>query len=135
MGIVIKQSLLALILASVLGCSSPYSQSDKPLENISVRDINSYAIASCYTFLTNPYLMDQGDAFASAVLQRSQLDPVELAGLIEAVRTFSKENALPVIRSESLVDEDKTLPVLFCSEVIYDSAVKVEIGKLRTDYN
>ncbi len=79
--------------------------------------------------------MDQGDAFASAVLQRSQLDPVELAGLIEAVRTFSKENALPVIRSESLVDEDKTLPVLFCSEVIYDSAVKVEIGKLRTDYN
>ncbi|BFM06014.1 hypothetical protein [Halioxenophilus aromaticivorans] len=79
--------------------------------------------------------MDQGDAFASAVLQRSQLHPDELTGLIDAVKIFSEQNPLPVVRSENLADGDKTLPVLFCTEVIYDSAVRTEIDKLRANYH
>lgn len=122
-----------MILAAVLlvvGCATSGINKNK-IEVASIqKDAHSYAVASCYAFLPNPFLKSQGDAFASVILQRSQLHPNDLAGLISAVKQYMLNTNEAVTRVEREGAEDKSVPVLFCSEVIYDDKVAMEIERL-----
>ena len=105
------------------------------------RDVESYAIASCLTQQTEPYLKDQGDAWASVVVQRMHGDIEVLAGIAEQVQRESTKGAngdMAVMRDETRPRQGKPLPVLHCGEVIDRAAVRAAIQKaiaaLRPSY-
>src|SRR5256885_5566908 len=57
------------------------------------RDVESYAIASCLTQQAEPYLKDQGDAWASVIVQRMHGDIEVLAGIAEQVQRENTKGA------------------------------------------
>lgn len=124
-----KLSIIALVFY-ITGCSLGYSKDTSTVDTKIIRDLQAYAMASCYTYLSDPYLSDQGDAAASVVIQRSNLHPNDLSALISAVKDYSIKNKQPTMRSENLTAAEKELPVLFCSEVIFDEKVNTEIDRL-----
>lgn len=89
-----------------------------------LRDVESYAIASCLSFQPNPYLKDQGDAWASVVIQRMKGSPAALADLAEHVKVETARGDVPIIRDETGMGPDKPLPLLFCVEIIDHPAVR-----------
>jgi hypothetical protein len=93
------------------------------------RDVEGYAIASCLAGQDQPYLKDQGDAWASVIIQRSkgELDP--LTGVAEAVKAEIAKGDMTVIRSERQPMNGKPLPVLYCVEIIDAPRVRAAIGK------
>lgn len=102
------------------------------------RDVESYAIASCLTQQTEPYLKDQGDAWASVVVQRMHGDIEVLAGIAEQVQRENTNGDMAVMRDETRPRQGKPLPVLHCGEVIDRPAVRAAIQKaiaaLRPSY-
>lgn len=102
------------------------------------RDVESYAIASCLTQQAEPYLKDQGDAWASVVVQRMHGDIETLAGIAEQVQRENTNGDMAVMRDETRPRQGKPLPVLHCGEVIDRPAVRAAIQKaiaaLRPSY-
>ncbi len=102
------------------------------------RDVESYAIASCLTQQAEPYLKDQGDAWASVVVQRMHGDIEVLAGIAEQVQRENTNGDMAVMRDETRPGQGKPLPVLHCGEVIDRPAVRAAIQKaiaaLRPSY-
>jgi hypothetical protein len=102
------------------------------------RDVEGYAIASCLTSQTEPYLKDQGDAWASVVVQRMHGDIDVLAGIAEQVQRENATGDMAVMRDEARPAQGKPLPVLHCGEVIDRPAVRAAIQKaiatLRPSY-
>ncbi|WP_206199449.1 hypothetical protein [Parasulfuritortus cantonensis] len=94
-----------------------------------LRDVEGYAIASCLARQDRPYLMDQGDAWASVIVQRMKGDVNVLAGLAEQVQAESARGRMAVIRDEANPGKDKMLPVLYCSEIIDRPTVRAAIEK------
>lgn len=91
------------------------------------RDVEGYAIASCLVSQSNSYLKDQGDAWASVIIQRMQGDPGILLDIVEQVTLEVENGNMAVIRSEVEPEQDKILPVLFCNEIIYQPKIKSKI--------
>ncbi|WP_230590878.1 hypothetical protein [Delftia acidovorans] len=102
------------------------------------RDVESYAIASCLTQQAEPYLKDQGDAWASVVVQRMHGDIEVLVGIAEQVQRENTKGDMAVMRDETRPGQGKPLPVLHCGEVIDRPAVHAAIQKaiaaLRPSY-
>ncbi len=126
--------LCALLIA---GCAPKSDLRGAPRPEV-LRDVEGYAIASCLTKQSLPYLKDQGDAWASVIVQRMKGNLDALAGVAGAVAQEAGKGEMAVIRSESGVAKDKTLPVLYCGEIIDQPAVRAEISKaiatLQTAY-
>lgn len=110
----------------VVGCTPKINAIGEPRLDI-LRDVESYAIASCLTKQSSPYLKDQGDAWASVIIQRMKgsLDP--LTGIAEQVARESAKGEMALIRNEG--GTDKPLPLLYCGEIIDKPAVRAEISK------
>jgi hypothetical protein len=66
----IAMLLLALLAA---GCTTKTDTVGSPRPAV-VRDVEGYAIASCLVNQFEPYLKDQGDAWASVIVQRMKGD-------------------------------------------------------------
>ncbi|RZJ57709.1 MAG: hypothetical protein EON49_15210 [Acidovorax sp.] len=102
------------------------------------RDIESYAIASCLAQQTNEYVKDQGDAWASVIVQRMKGDFDALAEISEQVKRESAQDKIPMMRDESNPMRSKALPVMHCGELIDRPAVRAAIQKavvaLRPSY-
>lgn len=102
------------------------------------RDVEGYAIASCLANQAEPYLKDQGDAWASAIVQRMKGDLDALAGVAETVKRENAAGNMAVIRDEAHPEKGKALPVLHCSEMIDRPAVHIAIQRaistLRPSY-
>lgn len=122
--------ILVLVLISLLaaGCA-PNENPDGPPRTLVQRDVEGYAIASCLTNQAEPYLKDQGDAWASVIVQRMKGDLEPLADLAEAVKRESQTGTMAVIRDASQPTSGKPLPVLYCGEIIDMQAVRVAIQK------
>lgn len=129
----IKIFVLSLILLIITGCSLGYSN-----RAIIQQDMEGYAIASCLTYQPSSYLEDQGDAWASVIVQRMKGGIEVLSDLSEAVRKEVEKGEMAVIRSEGVDTRDKELPILYCNEIIYKSsiqeAVRVSIERLQPHY-
>lgn len=121
----------------LVGCG-PAVDDRAALRSAVLRDLEGYAIASCLADQTDPYLKDQGDAWASVIVQRMKGGVDALAGIAEQVNRESAVGDMAVIRDESQPQKGKTLPILHCSEVIDRPAVRLEIQKavvaLRPSY-
>lgn len=92
-----------------------------------LRDVEGYAIASCLASLSNSYLKDQGDAWASVIVQRMSGDPSFLLDIVEQVAIEVEKGNMAVMRSDVEPEQDKMLPVLFCSEIIYQPKIRGKI--------
>jgi hypothetical protein len=93
------------------------------------RDVEGYAISSCLTNQKDPYLKDQGDAWASVIVQRSHGDIEQLKPVASAVNTETAQGHVAVMRVESDPAHGKELPVLTCAEIIDAPRVREAIDK------
>ena len=119
----IAMLLWALVAA---GCTTKTDTSGSP-RPVVVRDVEGYAIASCLVDQSQPYLKDQGDAWASVIIERMKGDLEVFAGLAEQVKLETAKGEMAVIRNEAEPGADKALPVLYCSEIIDKPAVRAAI--------
>jgi hypothetical protein len=78
-----------------------------------LRDVEGYAIASCSTYQTHPYLQDQGDALVSALVQRMKGSIDCLPGIAEKVKAEVDRGRIVIVRDESNAGRDKELHLLY----------------------
>jgi hypothetical protein len=93
------------------------------------RDVESYAIASCLVAQDQPYLKDQGDGWASAIIQRSKGSLDVFMSVAAAVKAELAKGHAAVIHSESEQTKDKLVPVMSCGEIIDSPSVHAAIDK------
>lgn len=102
------------------------------------RDVQGYAIASCLTFQKQAYLKDQGDGWASVIVQRSKGDINALTAVAAVVKKEVAKGDMAIIRNENGPAQDKALPVEYCFEIIHtpsvSSAIKRAVKKLKPSY-
>ena len=99
------------------------------------RDVEGYAIASCLVNQPQPYLKDQGDAWASVIVQRMKGDISVFASLAEQVKRENAKGKMAVVRNEASPGKDKALPVLYCNEIIDRPGVRAAIEKSVAELN
>jgi hypothetical protein len=92
------------------------------------RDVEGYAIASCLVAQDQPYLKDQGDGWASAIIHRGKGSLEAFMGVASAVKAELAKGNMAVIRSENET-KDKPLPVMHCGEIIDAPSVHTAINK------
>lgn len=93
------------------------------------RDVEGYAIATCLSQQSEPYLKDQGDAWASVVVQRSQGDIELFHPVQQAVESELKKGNVAAIYQEGDTKHSKPVPVLYCAEIIDAGEVRAAIAK------
>lgn len=121
---------IALLLSALVaaGCTPKTDTIGSP-RPVVVRDVEGYAIASCLVNQSQPYLEDQGDAWASVIVQRMKGDLEVFAGVAEQVKLETAKGDMAVVRNEAEPGADKALPVLYCSEIIDKPSVRAAIQK------
>lgn len=129
----LKLSIALVLLARIsLGSSGAFARTTLQ------RDVEGYAIATCLSHQNEPYLRDQGDAWASVVVQRSHGDVELLHPVQEAVEAELKKGHVAAIYQENDPRHSKTVPVLYCAEIIDEaevrSAIDTAIKKLAPAY-
>ncbi len=125
--------IVVLLLGVVVaGCAPQVSTVGAPRPEV-LRDVEGYAIASCLTMQVQPYLKDQGDAWASVIVQRTKGSLDVLIGVAEQVKRETAKGNMAVIRDEIGPGKDKSLPVLYCGEIIDEPAVRAAIQKAVTE--
>ena len=120
--------VITLIVLILTGCVTNKITNDIPRSE-ALRDTEGYAIASCLIFQSNSYLKDQGDAWASVIIQRMKGSPDVLGGIVEQVKLEINKGDMAVIRDDVTPGQDKVLPVLFCNEIIDSPGVRAAIRK------
>jgi hypothetical protein len=122
---------LALFLLCVVvgGCAATRTSVQQP-DRGTLRDIESYAIASCLWNQRNAFLQDQGDAWASVIIQRAKINIESLTNIAAQVKTETEKGEIAVIRDEIGPNKDKSLPVLYCYEIIDKPTVRAAIQKV-----
>lgn len=94
-----------------------------------LRDVEGYAIASCLANQDQPYLKDQGDGWAAAIVQRAKGGLDALTAVSTVVKAELAKGKMAVIRNETGPQRDKPLPVLYCGEIIDVPSVRAAIDK------
>jgi hypothetical protein len=127
-----KYLLIAIAVSATMACA------DARARDAVQRDVESYAIASCLVAQKEPYLHDQGDAWASAIIQRAKGELDALTAVAAAVKAELAKGNMAVIRNEAEPMKGKALPVMYCTEVIdapsVRSAINTAIKKLEPAY-
>lgn len=93
------------------------------------RDVEGYAIASCLVAQDQPALKDQGDGWASAIVQRSRGGLDQFTAVTAAVRAELVKGNMATIRSETEPGNEKRLPIMYCAELIDTPSVRAAIDK------
>ena len=126
------RALLFFMSFAAAGCAPSANSIGSPRTEV-LRDVEGYAIASCLTYQAEPYLKDQGDAWASVIVQRMKGDLEALADLAEQVKRQNEAGNMAVVRDETRPEKGKTLLVLHCGEIIDRPVVRVAIQKAVAD--
>ena len=126
--------VLLLLGLAVVGCVAEVETIGAPRPEV-LRDIEGYAIASCLTNQTQPYLKDQGDAWASVIVQRMKGSLDVLTSIAEQVKRENAKGEMAIIRDEAGPGKDKALPVLYCNEIIDRPSVRSAIQKAVATLN
>lgn len=117
------------VLALISGGCAMNSSLDTSQRSAALRDMESYAIASCLTLQPQQFLKDQGDAWASVIVQRMKGSPEVLAGIFEEVQAENLKGDMAISRDESGKGPDKALPLLYCYEIVGKPGVRTSIQK------
>jgi hypothetical protein len=120
--------VLLVLLVTATGCATA-NRLAEPRSPV-LRDAEGFAIASCLAHQNDPYLKDQGDGWASAIIQRGEGNLEALTAISKTVKAELAKGDMAVIRVESpSAAVDKPLPVMYCSEIIDKPAVRNAIKK------
>lgn len=121
-----------ILCFAVTGCTSTVDPLGNPRPDV-LRDVEGYVTATCLSSQPQAYLKDQGDAWASVILQRMKGSLDVLADIAEQVKLETAKGDMAVIRDEVGPEMDKALPILYCSEIIDRPAVRAAIQKAATE--
>ena len=119
-------------------CCAAMSTSDAYARSPVQRDVEGYAIASCLAAQDQPYLKDQGDGWASVIIQRGKGELDALTAVAAAVKAELAKGGMAIVHNEDGPIKDKPLPVLYCSEIIdapsVHAAINTAVKKLAPSY-
>jgi hypothetical protein len=118
----------ARCLLIAAACCAAMSTPDAYARSAVQRDVEGYAIASCLASQDQPYLKDQGDGWASVIVQRGKGGLEALTAVAAAVKAELAKSVMAVIHSEEGPVKDKPLPVMYCSEIIDKPTVRAAIN-------
>jgi hypothetical protein len=118
-----------LILIALLSTQCVAASKSEDNREQALIDAEGYAIASCLTLQSETYLKDQGDGWASVIVQRAHGDIELFFRISEAVKLEAKKGKMAAIRDESNPGKDLLLPILYCNEIIYEPAIHSAILK------
>lgn len=93
------------------------------------RDVEAYAIASCLNYQNQPYLKDQGDGWASAVIQRFKGELDDLTTVAAVVKAEVLKGDMVVIPDETVPECEMALPVAYCFDILNTPSVHAEVEK------
>lgn len=121
--------VLSILLTLVITTWLPATHAAATSPAQMLRDAESYAIASCFANQSHAYLKDQGDAWASVIVQRSQIRPDALADIALQVKAELRKGNMAMMRDETRPQQDKSLPLLYCGEIIDLPAIRKAIQR------
>ena len=116
------------VLAAICAVCAATSDAE-PARSRVQRDVEGYAIASCLSYQAEPYLRQQGEGWASSIVQTGKGDVAVLARLAEQVQRELPKAPMAIIPSESGVGHETALPILYCHELIDRPALRAAIRK------
>lgn len=93
------------------------------------RDVEDYAVATCLTKQNEPFLKEQGDLWADAIVQRSHGPIEDFSSVADAVIADVTKKPIALARQESDPMHAKPVPILFCAEIVDDKPVRAAIDK------
>jgi hypothetical protein len=100
------------------------------------RDVEGYASATCLTLQEEDYLRQQGQGWASIIIQRGYGDIGHWLPLIESVRAQLKEEPVSMIIGDG--PAAKPVPIFHCAEIIdkprVRAAIEAAITRFKPDY-
>ena len=126
------------VFAALNACATTQN---KPISghNAASHDLEEYAIASCLFYQQQPFLKDQGDGWASAIIQRSKGKLDGFSAVADAVKMEISKGDMVVIRAENEPGHEKALPVAYCFELLNTASVRLAVEKatkqLESSYN
>jgi len=118
----------ALLVAVTFTCGSLWTGRAEARSDVQ-RDVEGYAIATCLTKQSDPTLKDQGDAWASVIVQRAHGDLDPFHAVQDAVEAALKKGTVPAIHNEQDPKHSKPVPLLYCAEIIDEPTVRPVIDK------
>ena len=86
--------------------------------NSTRRDVESYAIAACLGQQPSPFLKDQGDGWASNIVQRSDVNLPLFRKLDTTVKAEVARGHMATVIVDSPPMTVKRLPIQYCAEII-----------------
>lgn len=102
------------------------------------RDVEAYAIASCLTYQQQPFLKDQGDGWASAIIQRFKGELDDLIAVAAVVKMEVSKGDMVIIPDETSPEREMALPIAYCVDILnalsVHAAVRKSINKLEKFY-
>jgi len=118
---------LVLFILITSGCTRHIDTAQTDMR----RDAERYAIAACLAQQNHPYLSEQGQDWAGAIVQRAQLDFDVLKKLSTAVRQEPAKGNMAVGHrdSEPVGKGDFAMPVLYCAEIIDTPLIRAAIER------
>lgn len=82
------------------------------------RDAEDYAIATCLTTQSSPYLRDQGFGLGAIVVGRTGGNVERWAGLVKAVKAELAGRPMLTIHGDGPVGVEKAMPVAQCLQLL-----------------
>lgn len=110
-----------LTLALLVG---PESRASTTLRTSQHRDAEGYAIAACLTYQKSPFLKDQGDGWASNIVQREAFEFRPYGRIADAVKAALTRTPMAMIIVENPPMTQMFLPIQYCAEIIDVPAVR-----------
>ena len=121
------QKQLLLLLVS-LAASSIYA-SDLDQTSNTLHYVNGYAVASCFAQLNDPFLKDQGDRWAGAIVQYSgRYDFDILLPVAQAVKKEVAKQEMIIVTDDNHPKLGKELPLFYCYDIVLKPAVRAAIN-------
>lgn len=91
------------------------------------QDVEGYAVATCLTGLDDAALRDQGDGWASIIVQRGFGNVEDWQPLVDAVKSATSRKSMAVIKGDEI--SSKPMAVFYCSEIVDEPEVRKVIDE------
>lgn len=122
----IRTRLLPALLAG--SCAVTAGAAPAPSPSL-LRDLDAYAAASCLAALDHPFLKDQGERWAGAVVQRSAGPIAAWRPVADAVRLELKRAGIAQAQGAGPRAPALALPVMTCGEIADAPPVRRAIAR------
>lgn len=122
-----------VLVASTIACSAGAA----PRSHLQ-RDVEGYAMAVCLIKQPNAFMKDQGDGWASNIVQRGHGEVEILFAMAKVVDAEVAKGDMAAIMVENPPQTLKALPLQYCAEIIdtprVRGAIEVARARLAADY-